>query len=71
MSSSVTNLSVPDALVNAARRQAELPEEAGLAAMARYALARMAGWDQEASVTAARIREHRRRPGDSRPRRAS
>jgi hypothetical protein len=52
-----TQLVVPADLAAAARRRAaDLPADAGLAMLARYALARLAGWPSSAAVTVARGR---------------
>jgi hypothetical protein len=50
-----THLRVPDALAEAARQKAGLPRWAGTAALARYALARLAGWNREAALSVARV----------------
>lgn len=55
-----TYLRVPESLAGAARKKAGLPPDAGLAALARYALARLAGWDKDASLNAARVPDHPR-----------
>lgn len=50
-----TQLTVPGPLADAAARRAGADlDGAGLAALARYALARLAGWPHTAAVTAAR-----------------
>ena len=45
-----------DLAAAAARRAPGLPEDAGLAVLARYALARLAGWPHSAALNAARGR---------------
>jgi hypothetical protein len=50
-----TNLVVSPTLADAAARRAPgLPDGAGLSALARYALARLAGWPHSAALDAAR-----------------
>lgn len=51
-----THLRVSADLAEAARRKAGLPPGAGVAALARYALGRLAGWNRDAALTAARVR---------------
>lgn len=52
-----TQLVVSSDLASAAARRATgLPSDAGLAALARYALARLAGWPSSAALDAARKR---------------
>jgi hypothetical protein len=43
------------ALIESARRGAQLPPETGFSALVRYALAKLAGWPEDASRAVARI----------------
>jgi hypothetical protein len=47
---------VPADLAAAAARRSGLPEDTALAALARFALARLAGWPADAALTVARGR---------------
>lgn len=51
-----TQLVVPADLADAAARRADLPEDTTLAVLARFALARLAGWPNDAALAVARGR---------------
>jgi hypothetical protein len=54
MNTARTQLVVPGELVADARRRSGLPEDATLAQLARFALARLAGWPVAAALTVAK-----------------
>ena len=60
-----TYLIASDTLTDAAAKRAPgLTDADGLAALARYALARLAGWPHSAALDAARVRPGRARRED-------
>ena len=62
-----TQLVVADDLVAEAAEHADLPAGAGLAALARYAMAKLAGWSDGAARSAARALPRGASAGVARP----